>query len=1327
MKQANVEDIYPLSPLQEGMLFHSLLEPGGGLYLDQIVTAITDPRGFDLGALRFACQRLAARHSVLRTAFHWRQDKPRQIVLRQVELPVTELDWRTLPPDAQTKELELFLRADRLRGFDLAVPPLVRLTQIRQSAERCHLLVTYHHALMDAWSVPIVFTELMAFYQAYRQGEELELPRTRPYRDYIAWLEKQDQQAAEAYWRRTLGSFTSPTSLGVDRASIQDGELGKVAVALSEPLSAALEQLARRHQATLNTLVQGAWALLLSRYGGERDTVFGVTVSGRPPRLAGVETMVGLFINTLPLRVCVEPEAGLAAWLRRLCALSFDLQLYEYSSLADIRRWIGFPAGLPLFESIVVFENIPGVPASDGSRPDAFAVGESRYLARSNLPLALVARPGRALTLEILFHGGRFESTTVDRMLRHLVHLLSLFPDSEQGRLADLSLLAPSEREQILHDCNGTETAYPRHLSIPQLFALQVERSPDAVAVIQGEEVLTYRDLALRSSALARCLQASGAGPEVLVGLLAERSSEAVAGMLGILQAGAAYLPLDPAWPDERLSLVLREAGVRIVLAADRFASRCSDADLTVLVLSAPETVATAAALAPRAVTPDHLAYVMFTSGSSGVPKGVAVTHRNVVRLVRDTDYLQPDSSSVFLHAAPPTFDASTLEIWGPLLNGGRLVILPAGFTLAEIAGTVQRHGINTVWLTAGLFREMVDQHLTGLSGVAHLLAGGDVVSPAPVRQVLAAFPGCEVINGYGPTENTTFTTTFRRAAGDDVADPLPIGRPIANTQAYILDADFQPVPAGVRGELFAGGEGLARGYHRQPDLTAEKFLPHPFSDRPGARLYRTGDIARHQVDGTIEFLGRYDHQVKIRGYRIELGEIEAVLARHPQVRESIVLVVGSPAGGKELAAFIVPDETTASGVEGLRNVLERQLPAAMVPALLVLRQSLPLTPNGKVDRKALAASLATEPLRSAAATMPRDPLELALLGIWEDVFTRRPIGIHDDFLDLGGHSLLALRLVARLRRRFGRELPLASFFSAGTIAGVADLLRQERDSSPVPSCLVAIQPEGTQTPFFCVHPGGGNVFCYTTLAYHLGPDRPFYGLQARGREEGDEPLTTVADMASLYLEAVRRVQPLGPYLLGGWSFGGLVAYEMAQRLMAAGAEVGVLALLDVGLWSTSSVQDDAEVLADLLAPQVRIPPEELRRLGSLEEQLERVLEVARQHELLTFDIDVAHARRLYRVYRANSAAARTYKPQVYPGSLVLFRSLNQTGKPPDDPALGWGGLALGGVEIHEVPAPHETLVLEPGVRILAEQLISCFERAASRRLTDLGSIFNRP
>ncbi|HSS78500.1 MAG TPA: amino acid adenylation domain-containing protein [Thermoanaerobaculia bacterium] len=1326
VKQANVEDIYPLSPLQEGMLFHSLLEPGGGLYVDQIVTAVTDPRGFDLGALRFACQRLAARHSVLRTAFHWRQDKPRQIVLRQVELPVTELDWRALPPDAQTKEVERFLRADRLRGFDLAVPPLVRLTQIRQSTERCHLVVTYHHALMDAWSVPIVFSELMALYQAYRQGEELELPRTRPYRDYIAWLEKQDRQAAEAYWRGTLGSFTSPTSLGVDRASIQAGEPGKVAVALAEALSAALEQLARRHQATLNTLVQGAWALLLSRYGGERDTVFGVTVSGRPPRLAGVETMVGLFINTLPLRVCVEPEAGLAAWLRRLCALSFDLQLYEYSALADIQRWIGFPAGLPLFESIVVFENIPGVPASDGSRPDAFALGESRYLARSNLPLALVARPGRALTLEILFEGGRFDSATVDRMLRHLVHLLSSFPDGEQGRLADLSLLAPSEREQILRDGNGIETAYPR-LSIPQLFALQVERSPGAVAVIQGEEVLTYRDLALRSSELARCLPGSGAGPEVLVGLLAERSPAAIAGMLGILQAGAAFLPLDPAWPDERLSLVLREAGVRIVLAAERFASRCSDAGLTVLVLGAAVPVATAAALAPSAVTPDHLAYVMFTSGSSGVPKGVAITHGNIVRLVRDTDYLHPDSGSVFLHSAPMTFDASTVEIWGALLNGGRLVILPAGFTLAEIAGAVQRHAIDTVWLTAALLHEMVDQHLTGLSGVAHVLVGGDVVSPVPVRRLIAAFPGCEVIDGYGPTENTTFTTAYCRTGGDEVPDPMPIGRPIANSQAYILDADFQPVPAGVRGELFAGGEGLARGYYRRPDLTAEKFIPHPFSDRPGARLYRTGDVARHQVDGTIEFLGRYDHQVKIRGYRIELGEIEAVLARQPQVRESIVLAVDSPAGGKELAAFVVPDETAAFGVEGLRSALERQLPAVMVPALLALRQSLPLTPNNKVDRKALAASLATEPLRSAAATMPRDPLELALLGIWEDIFTRRPIGIHDDFLDLGGHSLLALRLVARLRRRFGRELPLASFFSAGTIAGVAELLRQESDSSPVPSCLVAIQPEGTQTPFFCVHPGGGNVFCYTTLAYHLGLDRPFYGLQARGREEGDEPLTTVAEMASLYLEAVRRVQPLGPYLLGGWSYGGLVAYEMAQRLIAAGAEVGVVALLDVGLWSTSSVQDDAEVLADLLAPQVRIPPEELRRLGGLEEQLERVLDVARQHELLTFDIDVAHARRLYRVYRANSEAARAYKPQVYPGSLVLFRGLNQTGKAPDDPTLGWGEMALNGVEIHEIPAPHETLVLEPGVRILAERLTLCFERAVSSRLSDLGSAFNRP
>ncbi|HYX25875.1 MAG TPA: amino acid adenylation domain-containing protein, partial [Thermoanaerobaculia bacterium] len=1145
------------------MLFHTLLEPGGGLYLDQIVTAIEEPRGFDLDALRAACSRLAARHPVLRTAFHWSRERPLQIVLRRVELPVAELDWRPLPAGVQGEELESFLRADRLRGFDLAVAPLVRLALIRLSEERSQLVVTYHHALMDAWSVPIVFAELMAFYQARRQGEELELPRPRPYRDYIAWLEKQDRQAAEAFWRRELAGFTSPTPLGVDRAGTPEGEPAKVAAGLPERLTADLAELARSRQATLNTLVQGAWALLLSRYGGERDAVFGVTVSGRPPRLDGVETMVGLFINTLPLRVRVEPDAILATWLRRLCALSFDLQLYEYTPLADVRRWIGFPAGLPLFESIVVFENVPGAPTGEWARPEAFAVGESRYLARSNFPLALVARPGRALTLEILFHGSRFESAAVDRMLRHLVNLLSSFAAGAQSRLADLSLLSPGEREQILRDWNATETPYPRHLSIPQLFTLQAERSPEAVAVIHGEEVLTYRDLALRSSAVARRLLACGAGPEVLVGLLAERSAAAVAGMLGILAAGAAFLPLDPAWPDERLSLVLRESGTRIILAGDRFASRCTDAGLTTLALEpdGPAPLAAAAAV-PGGFTPDHLAYVLFTSGSTGVPKGVAVTHRNVVRLVRETDYLRPGPGSVFLHAAPLTFDASTLEVWGPLLNGGRLVVVPAGFALADVADAVQRHGVDTLWLTAGLFHEMVEQSLAGLAGVVHLLAGGDVLSPAHVRQALAGLPGCEVVNGYGPTENTTFTTTFRMRSVDEVVEPVPIGRPIANTQAYVLDADLQPVPVGVRGELFAGGEGLARGYHRRPDLTAERFLPHPFSNRPGARLYRTGDVARYRLDGTIEFLGRYDHQVKIRGQRIELGEIEAALARHPDVREAAVLAVDSPAAGKRLAAFVVPHGDKSPGGSELRGALERQLTAAMVPATFVLRQSLPLTPNGKVDRKALAASLASEPPRSPAASSPRDPLELALLGIWESVFEQRPIGIHDDFLDLGGHSLLALRLVARLRRRFGRDLPLASFLSAGTIAGVADLLRQEGSAPAVSSCLVAIQQDGTQTPFFCVHPGGGNVFCYTALAYHLGPDRPFYGLQARGREAGEEPLTAVAEMAALYLDAVRRAQPHGPYLLGGWSFGGLVAYEMAQRLTAAGEKVGVLALL---------------------------------------------------------------------------------------------------------------------------------------------------------------------
>ncbi len=1035
-----VEDLYPLAPMQAGMLFHSLYAgEGGDLYFEQFTADLGGT--LDEGAFAAAWQRVVERHPALRTAFLWQGvERPLQLVRRAAAVPWMSEDWRGLAAaDVETRWRQL-LAADRARGFDLSRAPLLRLALVRTGEEERRLVWSSHHILFDGWCFSLLLNEVFALYAAAVAGREPHLPSPRPYRDYIAWLAARDPTEALDAWRRLLAGFTDPTPMPFDRPAALDRKHGgrpddycERTHVLPAPLTRDLEALAQRLRVTLNTLVQGAWALLLSRYAQTSDVTFGTVVSGRPPELPGVESMVGLFINTVPVRVEVPGDEAVAAWLPRLQAEQAGLRQHEWTPLAEIQKLVDLPAGEPLFASLLVFENYPFNPAVSG-RPGELRVDNVALTERTNYPLTLTVVARGTLSLR-LTADRRFDPATVRRLLTHLEVLLADFAVAPERPPVRQPLLGAAERHQLTLEWNDAPAIHPAGATLPSLFAAQAARTPGAVAVVCGDEEITYAELDRRARRVAGRLLRQGVPPESRIAVAAERSLALIPALLGILQAGCAYLPVDPELPEERRRFLLADAGA---LFLDPAFDLAGEGEETV---DLPE------------ISPQQLAYVIYTSGSTGVPKGVEVTHGNVARLVTGMDYAPLGPGETLLQVVNVAFDVSTFEIWGPLLNGGRLAVFPGRRPdLDELAAAIARHGVTTLWLTAGLFHQMVQERLEALRPLRRLLAGGDVLAPAPVRRALEGLPGCTLVNGYGPTENTTFTTchtmTAAELADDRLAATVPIGRPIRGTHAHVLDDDLRPVPVGVWGELFAGGEGVARGYLARPALTAERFLPDPFAVAPGSRLYRTGDLVRRRPDGVLEFLGRRDGQVKIRGFRVELGEVEAALARHPQVREAVVVARPSPAGDRWLVAYVVPLPEGAPEVApeaaldaaALRRRLALSLPEPMIPAAFVLLDRLPLTANGKVDRRALpdpdpAAARAKEYVAPATA------IDESLAAACAEILGLERVGMRDNFFELGGHSLLATQLVVRLRERYGLEVSLQMIFDAADLMDLANRL----------------------------------------------------------------------------------------------------------------------------------------------------------------------------------------------------------------------------------------------------------------------------------------------
>jgi len=903
----NLEDLYPLSPMQQGMLFHTVYERESGTYFEQSVFTLEGE--LDVASFERAWQFVVDRHPILRSSFMWDLEKPLQVVHREVAIKFHQQDWREQPPDPL---LQKYLAEDRHRDFDLHTAPLIRLALFRTADTIYKFVFSRHHIVLDRWSRSIVLKEVFEAYESLRAEREPQLDRPRPYGDYISWLTDQHLEDAESYWRAALAGFTVPTPIAIDQKSIntarQGREFADERIQLSEQSTARLSEFARAHKLTLNTLTQAAWALLLGTYAREQDVLFGVTVSGRPATLSGIESMVGLFINTLPLRVKLSPDTKILSWLESLQEQQFALQQYEYCSLLDIQSWGEIPRGTPLFETILVFENLPVNTGSKTANGNLKVQSDRSYGSVTGYPLTLLAMPGHRFALQLVYDCARFHPETVSRILTHLRTVLEELVTDPERQLSEISVIRSEEKQQLLVDWNQTSTDYERDVCVHQLIERQATLRPTAIAATFQDLQLTYAELNARANQLARHLRALGVGPESLVGICVERSLEMLVGVLGILKAGGAYVPLDPTFPGERLAFMIEDSELAVLLTQESLLAELPSTQAKMIVLDAEWDLISRNSTEnfANAATADNLAYVIYTSGSTGKSKGVEVGHRaltNFLFSVQQEPGLSPDD--VLLAVTTLSFDIAGLEIYLPLISGARVVIVESEVAadgiqlkqkIADSAATVMQ-------ATPATWQMLINAGWQGQPGLK-VLCGGEALSRELANELLAR--GVTLWNMYGPTETTIWSTTGRiEAVGDS---PITIGRPMANTQVYLLDAYQRPVPVGVAGELHIGGDGLARGYLNHPQLTAEKFIPNPFSDDPDARLYKTGDLARYLANGEIECLGRIDHQVKIRGFRIELGEIESVLRQHASVRESVVVAREDIAGERRLVAYVVPE-----------------------------------------------------------------------------------------------------------------------------------------------------------------------------------------------------------------------------------------------------------------------------------------------------------------------------------------------------------------------------------------------------------------------------------
>jgi len=1281
-------------------------------------------------ALRRALEAIVRRHEPLRTTFVMQDGEPVQVVgsSERFMLPVEDLG--SFEPGPQEAEIVLRFRLEAERPFDLTCDLMLRASLLCLSEDEHVLLLTMHHIASDGWSLSVLWRELNVLYDAFDRGADPQLPELPvQYADYAEWQRQELQgprlEQGLKYWRDQLEGvpvLEMPTDYV--RPLVPTYRGAHCEFRLSKELVDQLKSLSQREGVTLHMLLLAAFQTLLSRYSGQDDIVVGTPIAGRSH--VALEDMIGFFVNTLALRTDLSGNPTFLELLGRVREVSlaaYDHQDLPFEKLVEELRPDRHLSRSPLVQ--VLFQLLSFSDTGlDLRNLDVSRLPASSERVRFDLEMHLWQQP-HTIRGSVVYSTDLFDTATIERMSNHFVTLLEgIVADADQ-RLSELPLLTESERHQLLVEWNDTAAEYPSERCVHELFEQQVERTPDAVAVVFEDEELTYRELNGRANRLAHHLRELGVGPETLVGLCLERSPELVVGILGILKASGAYVPLDANLPHQRLEFMLQDARLRFLVTQRGLLYRIPVTIEHPVFLSPNESVFTALSVAnPQSgVGPDNLAYTMYTSGSTGRPKGVQIPHSAVVNFLTAMA-TQPGLTSQdrLLSVTTPTFDISVLELLLPLTVGACVDVLSSRL-VADATGLavhLSNRAVTMIQATPATWQMLIHGGWSG-DRKLKLLCGGEALTRVLAEELRRRCG--ELWNMYGPTETTIWSTTLRVT---DETFPGSIGRPIANTQVYVLDAHCQLVPIGIPGELHIGGAGLARGYLNRPELTAERFVANPFDDDPNSRLYRTGDVCRWRADGNLDFLGRLDEQVKLRGFRIELGEIETVLNDHPDVAQSVVTLREDRPGDKRLVAYWIPTAGTVLNFRDLRDHLRSRLPDYMVPAAFVELDALPLTASGKIDRRALPTPDDSRPELETGYVAPRTPVEQQLASIWCDLLGLEEVGVNDNFFALGGHSLLAVRMFARIEKLFGRKLPLAVLFQHGTIGHLAMLLTESSPTTEL-AAVLPLETRGAGRALFLMPSIGGELLFSKTLIEGLGGRFPVIGIQPALAARNLEQFRDFRQTACSLVSALCSYQPHGPYALAGYSYGGMMAYEVACLLTAAGETVDLLAIIDTGPGSRGlqpQFGDGCRKLSRIVANLPSWVRDEFRQFSArrLASSAARKLRWVYRHlasggraprELDdVFDAGQVPSQNL-ELMRTVFAAFRDYEPKPYAGKLTLLRARIGPLLSGSSRDLGWGRL-VDTLEIRQINGNHESILHRPHVNELARQLVDLMDALAA-------------
>jgi amino acid adenylation domain-containing protein len=1320
----------PLSFSQQRLWFIDQLYHGSSFY--NIPIAFHIQGKLNITALQQSLNEILKRHEIWRTNLILVNGEPIQKITPNLTWNIPIINLEHLSGQDWEAEVKQLVAKEAIKPFNLAKELLVRAILLKLNEEEHVLLVTMHHIITDGWSCGVFLRELSTLYPAFSTNQPSPLPPLPiQYADFSIWQRDRIQGEFLAtklnYWKQQLNGELPVLQLPTDRPrpTVTSFNGAKQYFTLSTALTDALRQLSLQEDATLFMSLLAAFNILLYHYTDQEDILIGSPIANR--NRAELEGMLGLFVNTLVLRNNLSGNPSFREFLHRVREVNLDAYAHQdlpFEMLVEELQPERDLSRNPFYEVMFVLQNTP-TSVQEVSGLTLRTLEFDSGTAQLDIFLSMFESQ-EGLTGCLEYNTDIFDAITISQFLNHFQTLLANIIANPEQRIYNLSLLNTFEKEQLLFKLNQISADY-QNASLNQLFEQQVKRTPDSLALISQSKLLTYRQLNHKVNQLAHYLQKQGITQETLVAICLERDLDMVVGILAILKAGGAYIPLDPSYPVERLKFMLSDSQASILISRHEILAELSLSSAKTVCLDIhKDKIAQESSENPINISKlDHLAYIIYTSGSTGTPKGVLGTHRGTVNGLHWLWKTYPfDPGEVCCQKTAISFVDSIWEIFAPLLQGVPTVIINNETLLDPqlFIETLVHYKVTRIILVPSLLRLLLDNysHLTEkLLQLKLWISSGETLSIKLVETFRELMPFAKLINLYGSSEVSANATYYDTSLLPDQANSVPIGRPIDNTQIYVLNRNLQPTPIGVIGELYIGGDGLAKGYLHRPELTQERFIDNPFISEN--KLYKTGDLVRYLKDGNLEYLGRDDEQVKIRGFRVELAEIATVITQYPDVKESIVITEKDDQENQLLIAYVVIEKQNITAQ--LLTYLQQKLPNYMLPSAFVVLDALPLTPNGKIDKRALPTHKLIRVNITEKVIAPRNFTELSLIKLWENLLNTSPIGVKDNFFNLGGHSFLAVRLMAKIQDIFGHNLTLSTLFENPTIEKLAAIVSQPfRESFNSP--LVAINSSGSKIPFFCMHGAGGGINHYINLSRRLGEDYPFYALEHNPNQEELEILT-VEETANYYLQEIRQVQPKGPYLLGGHCYGGVLAFEMAQQLHREGETVDLLVVIDAILSETriECTKDDNAKFLLRMAESIKTDSnidfslsfEELRDL-SLNEQLDLINQ---KMNFIFSDTEIKDFIRYYKLFKAHVQAMRNYTPLVYEQSITLFRAkeeiIHDFESPEfhsDDPLLGWGKCSSQPIQVMEVPGDHFSIFIEPHIQELAKKLRVCIDNA---------------